>query len=111
VSLSFTDPDPVLDVAIKGTQSVLESALTEPSIKSVVLMSSIAAITGSAIPPSNRVTEADWNDAALDAVKKLGKESPGPLIYVASKVASERAFWKFRDEKKPSFTMAALNPT
>ncbi|QPC58215.1 hypothetical protein HYE67_000446 [Fusarium culmorum] len=111
VGFSFTDPDPVLEVAIKGTESVLESALTEPSIKSVVLMSSIAAISGAGNPSSNRVTEADWNDAALEAVKKLGKESPGSLIYVASKVAGERAFWKFRDEKKPSFTMTALNPT
>lgn len=111
MSLSFTDPDPVLEVAIKGTESVLESALTEPSIKSVVLMSSIAAISATGSPSSNRVTEADWNDAALDAVKKLGKASPSPLIYVASKVAGERAFWKFRDEKKPSFTMTALNPT
>ncbi|RBR26599.1 uncharacterized protein FIESC28_00596 [Fusarium coffeatum] len=111
VSLSFTDPDPVLEVAIQGTLGVLESALTEPSIKSVVLMSSIAAITGIDKALPHRFTEADWNDAALAAVKKMGKESPGPLIYLASKVASERSFWKFRDERKPSFTMTALNPT
>jgi nucleoside-diphosphate-sugar epimerase len=111
VSLSFTDPDPVLEVAIRGTLGVLESALTEPSIKSVVLMSSIAAITGIDKALPHRFTEADWNDAALATVKKMGKESPGPLIYLASKVASERAFWKFRDENKPSFAMTALNPT
>lgn len=111
VSFSFTDPDPVLEVAIQGTLGVLESALTEPSIKSVVLMSSIAAITGIDKPLPHRFTEADWNDAALATVKKMGKESPGPLIYLASKVAGERAFWKFRDEKKPSFAMTALNPT
>ncbi|KAM0351959.1 hypothetical protein ACHAPU_002475 [Fusarium lateritium] len=111
VSLSFTDPEPVLEVAIRGTESVLESALTESSIKTVVLMSSIAAITAINQETPHRFTEADWNDAALVAVKQLGKESPSPLIYVASKVAGERAFWKFRDERKPSFTMTALNPT
>jgi nucleoside-diphosphate-sugar epimerase len=74
-------------------------------------MSSIAAITAIDQQMPHRFTEADWNDAALTAVKKLGKESPSPLIYTASKVAGERAFWKFRDERKPSFTMTALNPT
>ncbi|KAF4467513.1 dihydroflavonol 4-reductase [Fusarium albosuccineum] len=95
VSLSFTDPDPVLEAAAQGTRSVLESAATEPSVKSLPY----------------RFTEADWNDGALPLVKKLGKNAPGPLIYAASKVASEKAFWEFRDEKKPSFTMTALNPT
>src|SRR6478735_1179981 len=36
VSLSFTDPEPVLEVAIQGTLGVLESAITESSVKSVV---------------------------------------------------------------------------
>ncbi|KAF5000747.1 hypothetical protein FGRMN_1515 [Fusarium graminum] len=111
VSFSFTDPEPVLEVAIRGTESILESALTEPSVKTVVLMSSIAAIASIDQKLPHRFTEADWNDAALGAVKKLGKETPGPLIYLASKVAGERAFWKFRDERKPPFTMTALNPT
>ncbi|KAM0556919.1 hypothetical protein ACHAPJ_005594 [Fusarium lateritium] len=111
VSLSFTDPDPVIDLAVQGTLGVLKSAVTEPSIKSVVLMSSIAAILDIKKELPARFTEADWNDAALGTVKKLGKESPKPLIYFASKVASERAFWEFRDEVKPSFAMTALNPT
>ncbi|RKL18889.1 hypothetical protein BFJ68_g3910 [Fusarium oxysporum] len=104
------DPEPVLEVAIQGTLGVLESAITESSVKSVVLMSSIASIINGSKEAPARFTEADWNDEALAAVKKLGKESPSPLIYAASKVASERAFWKFRDERSPSFTMTALNP-
>ncbi|KAH7019318.1 hypothetical protein EDB80DRAFT_700458 [Ilyonectria destructans] len=110
VSFSFTDPEPVLEAAVEGTRGILESALKEPSIKSVVLMSSIAAVMNKK-EDSPRFTEADWNTEALDQVKSLGKKSPGPLIYVASKVASERAFWEFRIEKKPSFSMAAINPT
>lgn len=110
VSFSFTDPDPVLEAAVEGTRGILESALKEPSIKSVVLMSSIAAVMNKK-EDSPRFTEADWNTEALDQVKILGKKTPGPLIYVASKVASERAFWEFRIEKKPSFSMSAINPT
>ncbi|KAM0439996.1 hypothetical protein ACHAPT_001098 [Fusarium lateritium] len=111
VSLSFDDPDPVLEAAIQGTRGVLESAITEPSIKSVVLMSSVAAVAAHDKELPYRFTEADWNLGAVDLVKKLGKNAPGPLIYVASKAASEKAFWDFRDEKKPGFTMTALNPT
>ncbi|KAL6409585.1 hypothetical protein AUP68_05961 [Ilyonectria robusta] len=110
VSFRFTDPDPVLEAAVEGTRGILESALKEPSIKSVVLMSSIAAVMNKK-EDSPRFTEADWNTEALDQVKILGKKTPGPLIYVASKVASERAFWEFRIEKKPSFSMSAINPT
>lgn len=95
---------------MEGTRGILESALKESSIKSVVLMSSIAAVMNKK-EDSPRFTEADWNTEALDQVKSLGKKSPGPLIYVASKVASERAFWEFRVEKKPSFSMTAINPT
>ncbi|KAH7175653.1 hypothetical protein EDB81DRAFT_15461 [Dactylonectria macrodidyma] len=110
VSLNFSDPDPVLEAAVEGTRGILESALKESSIKSVVLMSSIAAVTNSKTD-SNRFTEADWNTEALPLVKSAGKNAPGPLIYVASKVASERAFWEFRDAKKPNFAMTAVNPT
>lgn len=56
-------------------------------------------------------TDADWNTVALDTVKAQGKQTPGVIIYSASKVASEQAFWKFREEKKPSFSMTAVNPS
>ncbi|KAF4978874.1 hypothetical protein FZEAL_4815 [Fusarium zealandicum] len=111
VSFNFTDPEPVLQAAIQGTRGILESALGESSIKSVVVMSSIAAITIVDKELPYRFTEADWNYPALDLVKKLGKNAPGPFIYFASKVASEKSFWEFRDEKKPAFAMTALNPS
>ncbi|KPM35564.1 hypothetical protein AK830_g11008 [Neonectria ditissima] len=110
VSLGFTDPDPVLEAAVEGTRGILKSALNETSIKSFIQMSSIAAVLNKK-EDSNRFTEADWNTESLGAVKQFGKKSPGPLIYLASKVASERAFWEFRIENKPSFTMTAINPT
>ncbi|KLU84618.1 hypothetical protein MAPG_03658 [Magnaporthiopsis poae ATCC 64411] len=109
VSLSFGDPAPVLKTAVEGTTRVLESSVKEPSIKSFVLMSSIAAIFG---PKSDGhvFTENDWNTVSEDLVASKGKDAPGLHIYAASKVAAERAFWKFRDERKPGFTMTAINP-
>ena len=72
-------------------------------------MSSIAAISSRKEGPYN-FTEADWNDQAGIAVAQLGKDAPGGVIYAASKAASERTLWKFRDEKKPTFTVTAVNP-
>lgn len=111
VSLSFDDPEPVIRTAVQGTKSVLESALKSggSTLKSVVQMSSIGAITGNKAPPYT-YTEEDWNDISEDIAEKLGKKTPGAHIYLASKTASEKAFWKFHDEKTPSFSMTAINP-
>ncbi|PSN62799.1 NAD(P)-binding protein [Corynespora cassiicola Philippines] len=114
VSLSFTDPDPILHAAQNGTNTLLTSALhastTNPGIlKTVVLMSSIAATVPST-PPPYTITEADWNITALDQVSRLGNQTPGPVIYAASKTAAEREFWSFRDAHNPPFSMTAVNP-
>ncbi|KAI5460974.1 hypothetical protein BGZ63DRAFT_388108 [Mariannaea sp. PMI_226] len=107
VGFHFTDPEPILNAAIGGTRTILQSAHKEASVKSFVLMSSVAAVISSR---DGRFTEADWNDEGPAMVKKLGKDSPGGLIYSASKAEGERALWAFRDENNPSFTIAAINP-
>jgi len=109
VSLSFSDPDPVIHTAVQGTISILNSAIGLPSIRSVVLISSIGAIFGAKNPPYT-YTEADWNDVSEGLVAKLGKEAPGAQIYLASKTSAEKAFWKFKEEHKPLFSMTAINP-
>ncbi|KAF7553224.1 hypothetical protein G7046_g7155 [Stylonectria norvegica] len=112
VGFSFTDPDPIIEAAVQGTVGILGSAIKETSIKSVVLMSSIAAIVSftSTDTSPHVFTEEDWNLGSLDQIKEEGKNAGGALIYVASKTAGEQAFWKFRDEQKPTFTMTAVNP-
>lgn len=112
VSLFFDDPEPVIHTAVQGTLSVLNSAFSQGSstLKSFVFMSSIAAVFNNKAAPYV-YTEKDWNNVSEDLVASLGKKAPGPQIYSASKAAAEKAFWKFRDEKKPSFSMSAVNPT
>ncbi|KAF2025053.1 putative NAD dependent epimerase/dehydratase [Setomelanomma holmii] len=111
VSFGFRDPAPILHAAINGTKIILNSALANvgPSLKTIVVMSSIAAVKSSAQPPYT-FTEKDWNDYAEQVCEAKGTETPGPVIYSASKVAAERAFWDFQKDKKPSFTMTAVNP-
>jgi nucleoside-diphosphate-sugar epimerase len=59
------------------------------TIKRIVILSSTAAIGN--IPDSEKVyTEEDWNDAAIDAVKKDGKGASGGEKYSASKTLAEK---------------------
>jgi nucleoside-diphosphate-sugar epimerase len=111
VSFNFTDPEPVLHAAVDGTKSILSSAYRKagPQLRAYVQTSSVAAITNDE-PGHYIYTERDWNTVSLPKVARLGKNSPGPDIYRASKTASERALWEFRDEKKPSFTLTTINP-
>jgi len=40
-----------------------------------------------------------------------GVLTPGGLLYSASKTASDRAVWRFRDAHKPSFAITTINPS
>lgn len=44
--------------------------------------------------------------------EEKGKDTPGIVIYAASKVAAEKAFWEFKKENegKLGFKMASVNP-
>jgi nucleoside-diphosphate-sugar epimerase len=110
VSFSFTDPDPVIKAAVDGTITALNSALgAGPQLKTFVYLSSIVSVM-SGNPAPYTYTEKDWNDWAEPTVAAKGKETPGPIIYMASKAAAEKAFWKFREQHAPSFAQTALNP-
>ncbi len=94
--------------AVEGVTRVLESAHKEPSVKNFVFMSSLAAVQTTK-EGDYTFTEKDWNDESEAIVAEKGKDTPGGVIYSASKAAAEKAFWKFRDENKPSFTQTAIN--
>jgi nucleoside-diphosphate-sugar epimerase len=121
----------VIGTAVRGTLSILESALRassgtsagrqdrdetkgdendkEERLKSFVFMSSAAAVRMN-VPGPITFTEADWNTQAEAQVKEAGDSAFGHVIYAASKVASERAFWDWVREKKPPFAATALCP-
>jgi nucleoside-diphosphate-sugar epimerase len=110
VSFAFSDPEPVIHAAVNGTKAILDSALKAgPELKNFVLLSSIVSVMNGK-PAPYTLTEKDWNNWAEAKVAELGKNTPGPIIYSASKVAAEKAFWKFREERNPKFAMTALNP-
>lgn len=111
MSFGFKDPKPILHAAVQGTKTILESAIAHagPQLKTVIVMSSIASVKN-ANPAPYTFTEKDWNDYAEKMCEEKGTDTPGPVIYSASKVAAEKAFWAFQKERKPAFTMTSINP-
>ncbi|KAH6855387.1 hypothetical protein B0I37DRAFT_364801 [Chaetomium sp. MPI-CAGE-AT-0009] len=117
VSMAETDPEPMMRASVQGTTSLLASALAESkrgppkdALKSIVFMSTVSAVFSPSKPAGHTFTEADWNDAAEEEVRRLGKNTPGYVIYQASKTAAERAFWQFGKNTEAEFAMTALCP-
>lgn len=114
----FNTADPikeVIELAVNSTLSLLNSALKYgKNVKHVVVTSSVASIMNSKVSPDHIYSEADWNDEAFQAVlslKENGKPIDGFLAYVASKNEAERAIWRFKEEKKPSFSISTILPS
>jgi nucleoside-diphosphate-sugar epimerase len=102
---SVNDPQKQLvDPAVKGTRNVLEQANRTPSVKRVVLTSSIAAIYGDAIDlektKTGRFTEEDWNETS--------SLSHQPYSY--SKTMAEREAWKIA-KAQGRWDLVVINPT
>ncbi|KAI8526177.1 hypothetical protein RHMOL_Rhmol13G0288700 [Rhododendron molle] len=92
----------MIDPALKGTLNVLESCAKSPSVKRVVLTSSIAAVVHNGRPrtPEVVVDETWFSDPELCKQHKLW--------YLLSKTLAEDAAWKFVKEK--GIDMVAINP-
>ena len=99
-TLTASDPQrDLVDPAVQGSLNLLRAASTEPSVKRVVLTSSMAAVLDE--PMSDHVyTEADWNTAS--------SLSRNP--YYFSKAQAERAAWQFVEETQPGFDLVCINP-
>ncbi|KAL3647552.1 hypothetical protein CASFOL_008520 [Castilleja foliolosa] len=103
VVFATTDPQAdVLDPAVNGTLSVLRSCAKTPSVKRVVLTSSISAliISGKPLTPEVVVDETWWSDP--DFCRQTQQ------WYMLSKTLQEDAAWKFVKEK--GIDMVVINP-
>jgi dihydroflavonol-4-reductase len=94
--------DPQRDLvapAVEGTLNVLRACRKAPSVRRVVLTSSMAAVTDE--PDGTRVlTGDDWN------TRSSLERNP----YYFSKVQAERAAWDFMSRERPVFDLVVLNP-
>ncbi|EXB93325.1 hypothetical protein L484_015313 [Morus notabilis] len=92
----------LLDPAIKGTLNVLNACAKSPSVKRVVLTSSIAAVVYTGKPRTPDVTVDETWFSIPDICKEL------KLWYVLSKTLAEDAAWKFVKQK--GIDMVTINP-
>lgn len=99
--LDAKDPQrDLVDPAVRGTLAILEACAATPTIRRVVLTSSIAAITDE--PDERRVlTEADWNE------RSTLTRNP----YYLSKTLAEKAAWAFVERERPAWDLVAINPS
>lgn len=100
----------LIDPAVKGTTNLLKAANGSPSVKHVVVTSSVASVLAPKPQDTknNTYTEADWND---DAVENIHKD-PSQLQYAyrASKNAAERFAWKYAKDNNVHFGLTCINP-
>ncbi|XP_043814331.1 phenylacetaldehyde reductase isoform X2 [Manihot esculenta] len=101
--LSATDPQAeLIDPALKGTLNVLRSCTKVPSIKRVVITSSMAAVAfnGKPLAPDVIIDETWFSDPDFCEKSKLW--------YMLSKTLAEEAAWKFTKEN--GIDMVTINP-
>ncbi|GMY22529.1 cinnamoyl-CoA reductase [Fagus crenata] len=101
-----TDPQAeLIDPALKGTLNVLRSCAKVPSIKRVVITSSMVAVaySGKPLAPDVIIDETWFSDAAGCEKSKVHIS----LVY-AFKDLAEEAAWKFAKEN--AIDMVAINP-
>lgn len=107
----------LFDPAIKGTTTILQDGLTSPTLKKVVITSSVTALRNE----TEAVwTEKTWNpltrEGALELEKKIKSDPSIPSqIYGSSKTLAEKAAWTWYNEaeekkKPPHFTLTTVLP-
>ena len=98
--------------AVRGTTSILNSALRHGStLKRVIITSSAAAVRDDTTVP--RVfNESNWNNAAVEAVKTKGFAAGPATIYKASKTMAEKVAWEFvaAYSSEISWDLVVFNP-
>jgi len=101
VKLAAPDPQKqIIDVAVQGTRNVLDSVARVPSVKRIVMTSSIAAVM-SYDQQDKTYTEDDWctsDDLRLDP-------------YGMGKTQSERLLWEFAEKHADRVQAVAINPS
>ncbi|KAE8404071.1 hypothetical protein BDV37DRAFT_283118 [Aspergillus pseudonomiae] len=112
---SGTDKEYYFTPAVKTTTALLKEAARVPSIKKVVITSSIAALMPlDGIPPGSVVKEDnDW-DFDIDEMEdfKASNDPRGiPMrLYHASKLLANRTACEFRKIEKPHYALVTLHP-
>jgi nucleoside-diphosphate-sugar epimerase len=105
----------IIDETIKSNLQLLEAAAKEPSVKSVVITSSLAAC---ALPITGRpynINSCTWNTTAIEQTTKPWNLEGNPrwhgiVLYGASKARGEQEAFAWVREHKPAFSFNTVVP-
>ncbi|KAJ5017913.1 NAD-dependent epimerase/dehydratase terH [Colletotrichum sp. SAR 10_99] len=112
--LSFSNkPQEVIPPVVESVNSILDAAAREPSVKSFVYTSSIAAAVD--ITPGANAQHAGpdaWNEKAVEIAwaSPPHPENHWHMVYQASKVEAEKAVWDFVKKNSPHFNVSVVSP-
>ncbi|KAG6848757.1 hypothetical protein H0H93_014356 [Arthromyces matolae] len=111
VTLDAKKPEEQFVPAIDGTLNLLETARKEKGIKKVLFIGSIGSVIMTAKDPAKEIiTSKDWNIYTEQLVNNPDDPLVGFHIYVGSKLAAEKAAWKFVEDNKVDFSLTVLLP-
>lgn len=89
------DPNQGIPIGVGGTVSALRGAAANPSVKRVVVTSSVAAVDRT---EPGLIGPDRWNELAI---KSAWSGSPAPgAVYGATKTSAEKAAWEFVAKEK-----------
>ena len=91
----------IVKPAVNGVNAVMLASSQTPSVKTVVLTSSVAAIEPQPDPPVRNETM--WSDPEEQRARGV--------LYAASKTLAERAAWDFMEREAPHFRLVTVLPT
>jgi nucleoside-diphosphate-sugar epimerase len=104
----------VVDPAVKGTLDLLEAAQKHAGsqLKTLIYMSSLAALLESENSGSHHYIVESWNTTAELAVSGLShdEEAPFGILYPASKIFAERVVLNYHDTLNPAFRLLSVVP-
>lgn len=106
------DPNKIIPATEEQTLNILRSAAKSSSVKRFVLTSSSAAVLFPQLNKEFTIGVNDWNEEALKQAWAPPPYTPERAypVYAASKVAGEKALWKFMQEEQPNFVANAVLP-
>ncbi|GAA6044354.1 hypothetical protein JCM8097_002785, partial [Rhodosporidiobolus ruineniae] len=93
--------------ALEGTRQALRAAQDEPSVKRVVVTSSLAAVLDlDKLGPEAKYDHTSWNSSTYEQAKNapVGGEA-AVFVYFAAKKLAEQEAWKIADEEKTKWKL------
>ncbi|KZV83587.1 NAD(P)-binding protein [Exidia glandulosa HHB12029] len=105
------DPEHVIRPALDGTLGIMRSALAHGKhVKRIVFTGTGGTILQPNPDRSHMYSADEYNDHAIETVKREGKRTPFVVQYYAAKTMADRAVWEFVRDKRPQFDAVILLP-